>query len=221
MKIIVTAGPTREAIDPVRFLSNRSSGKMGYAIAEAALKRGHTVRLISGPVSLLPPPNARMYQVESAADMLQAVVENFAWCDALIMSAAVADWRPVHQAEHKLKKCSAMSNLKLERTTDILQTVAPQKSHQIIIGFAAETKNLIAEARRKLSAKNMDMIIANDVSREDAGFAVDTNAASIITQDSSEDLPLMQKSELALEIIQRLEKLPPANNITRRRHQKK
>jgi len=201
MNILVTAGPTREAIDPVRFLSNRSSGKMGYAIAEAAVAGGHNVRLVSGPVSLAPPRAAETYAVESAADMLEAVLASFGWCDVLIMCAAVADWRPSQKATHKIKKKDNINCLQLERTADILQEVAAHKQKQIVVGFAAETRNMIEEARRKLDLKKLDLIVANDVSRSDAGFAADTNAVTLITSQDMVELPLMPKSEVARKIL--------------------
>jgi len=209
MKILVTAGPTREAIDPVRFLSNRSSGKMGYAIAEAALNLGHEVRLVSGPVSLRAPKGLKLTPVISAADMLDAVLADFDWCDALIMCAAVADWRPKTIAAQKLKKSASADamTLELERTDDILKKIAPFKQNRIVVGFAAETQNILKEARRKLKTKNLDLIAANDVSRSDAGFGVDTNAVTLITADSEETLPLMSKQAVAEHLIKRLEEI--------------
>jgi len=209
MKILVTAGPTREAIDPVRFLSNRSSGKMGYAIAEAALNLGHEVRLISGPVSLASPKGIKLTPVVSAADMLKAVLADFDWCDALVMCAAVADWRPKTTAAQKLKKSASADDmtLELERTDDILEKIAPLKQNRIVVGFAAETQNISEEARRKLKAKNLDLIAANDVSRNDAGFGVDKNAVTLITADSEQTLPLMSKLAIAGHLIKRLEEM--------------
>jgi len=207
MKILVTAGPTREALDPVRFLSNRSTGKMGYAIAAVAAERGHEVRLISGPVALEVPEGVAVLRVVTAAEMLDAVLGDLEWCDVLVMSAAVADWRPKIVAAEKLKKAEMAASLELERTEDILKTVAEMKQGQIVVGFAAETENLLTEARRKLQAKQLDLIVANDVSRPDAGFAVDTNAVTLITAETADALPLMSKREVAKRLLQWLEGL--------------
>ena len=207
MKIVITAGPTREAIDPVRFLSNRSSGKMGYAIAEAAAGRGHEVCLISGPVALAVPDGVRLISVISAKDMLDAVITEFQNCEVLIMAAAVADWRPVNIAEHKLKKVQGRMSVELERTQDILLRVAEIKQSQIVVGFAAETRNLLEEARRKLKDKRLDMIVANDVSRSDAGFGSDNNAVTFLTEHDTEALPLMKKNDVAAHLLDRVERL--------------
>ncbi len=208
MKILVTAGPTREAIDPVRFLSNRSSGKMGYAVAEVAAEMGHEVRLVSGPVAIDEPSGvATVEQVISAADMLDAVLANFEWCDVLVMCAAVADWRPKVVADQKLKKDGAgdVMTLELERTVDILQVVGGKKKSQVLVGFAAETENVLDEARRKLVAKGLDMIVANDVSRDDAGFGVDTNAVTFVTEGAETKMPLMSKRNVAAVLVELLE----------------
>ena len=206
MKVLVTAGPTREAIDPVRFVSNRSSGKMGYAIAQAARDAGHTVRLISGPVALPPPADISLVRVTSAADMLAAVEQNLAWCDWLVMAAAVADWRPKQASPIKLKKREMNPVLELEANPDILASVKPLKGKRTFIGFAAETGDPEVEARRKLAVKGLDMIVANDVSQPDAGFEVDTNRVRLITPDSDQSLPLMSKLETARRIIDWAEK---------------
>jgi len=205
MKILVTAGPTREALDPVRFLSNRSTGKMGYAVASVAVERGHDVRLISGPVSLAVLAGVQMSRVVTAAEMLDAVLADFAWCDALVMSAAVADWRPKVVASEKLKKTDMSAMLELERTADILQAVGQLKQAQLVVGFAAETQNMLGEARRKLVAKGLDLIVANDVSRADAGFEVDTNAVTLVTGDDTDVLPLMSKRDVAEHLVMWLE----------------
>lgn len=208
MKILVTAGPTREAIDPVRFLSNRSSGKMGYAVAEVAVERGHEVRLVSGPVALdVADGVAAVVRVVSAAEMLEAVLADFGWCDVLVMCAAVADWRPKVVADQKLKKDGAgdVMTLELERTGDILQAVGELKQSQVVVGFAAETEHMLEEARRKLVAKGLDMIVANDVSRADAGFEVDTNAVTFVTESSETKMPLMSKRDVAERLVRRLE----------------
>jgi phosphopantothenoylcysteine decarboxylase/phosphopantothenate--cysteine ligase len=205
MKILVTAGPTREALDPVRFLSNRSTGKMGYAVAAVAAAQGHEVHLISGPVSLEVPEGVAVSRVVTAAAMLEAVLADLEWCDALVMSAAVADWRPKTVAAGKLKKADMSATLELERTADILQAVAEQKQAQIVVGFAAETENLLAEAQRKLAAKGLDLIVANDVSRPDAGFEVDTNAVTFVSAEGVAELPLMSKREVAERLVLWLE----------------
>ena len=207
MNILVTAGPTREAIDPVRFLSNRSSGKMGFAVAEVAAERGHEVRLISGPVAIDEPDGVPVVRVVSAADMLEAVLADFEWCDALVMCAAVADWRPKIVSEQKLKKKGAGGEmaLELERTVDILEAVKEVKQSQLVVGFAAETENMLDEARSKLVAKDLDMIVANDVSRADAGFEVDTNEVTFVTEGAETKMPLMSKRDVAEVLVKLLE----------------
>jgi len=206
MKLLVTAGPTREFLDPVRFLSNRSTGKMGYAIAAAGAARGHTVHLVSGPVALEPPAGVALTKVTSAADMLEAVLKALPDCDALVMCAAVADWRPKHCASQKLKKNVMSGVLELERTEDILQAVRGRRHPgQVIVGFAAETENVIASASGKLLGKGLDLVVANDVSRADAGFGADTNAVSFVTASGVETLPLMSKRDVAERILEWLE----------------
>jgi phosphopantothenoylcysteine decarboxylase/phosphopantothenate--cysteine ligase len=210
MHILVTAGPTREALDPVRFLSNRSSGKMGFAVAAAAVGRGHTVTLVSGPVALAPPDGASYVPVESAQDMFVAVKAHLPDCDVLIMAAAVADWRPAQVSDQKLKKSSMDGVLTLERTPDILTSVHALKGSRVYVGFAAETQSVEAEARRKLNDKGLDLIVANDVSRADAGFGVDTNVATLIARNGeAEALPLMSKADLAETILDRIAALRP------------
>ncbi|OGV56624.1 MAG: hypothetical protein A2X49_08540 [Lentisphaerae bacterium GWF2_52_8] len=203
MKILVSAGPTREKIDPVRFISNRSSGKMGYALAEAALTAGHCVCIVSGPVALKPPPGAEFVPVESAAEMASAMREHAKDADLVIMAAAVADYRPVSAADQKIKKSEAKLSLELERTEDILASLGKNKKpSQILVGFAAETSELVAHARAKLEAKNLDWIIANDVSRPSCGFDSDTNAVTMLSRDGrSIELPLSDKKHLAIEIL--------------------
>jgi phosphopantothenoylcysteine decarboxylase/phosphopantothenate--cysteine ligase len=206
MKILITAGPTREPLDPVRFLSNRSSGKMGYALVEAAAARGHEVTLISGPVALTPPKDVQVVRVVTAADMLAAVKMHLKKCDALIMAAAVADWRPVRVAKRKMKKGSEQRlALEFKRTPDILKTIVTLKGRKLFIGFAAETHNVSAEAKRKLREKNLDLIVANDVTAPGAGFEVETNRVTIIDAFSEEQLPLLSKREVAERILDRLE----------------
>jgi phosphopantothenoylcysteine decarboxylase/phosphopantothenate--cysteine ligase len=202
VKILVTAGPTREVIDPARFLSNRSSGKMGYALAACALKRGHDVVLVSGPVHLEPPEGARLVSVVSADDMLAAVTDNVEWCDALIMAAAVADWRPAVASPAKLKKADMDPALRLEQTPDILGTISKMKGNRLHVGFAAETDNIIENARAKLHAKGLDLVVANDVASADSGFESDTNRAVLLAADGScREMPLLDKQDLATEII--------------------
>jgi len=204
MNLLITAGPTREMLDPVRFLSNRSTGKMGFAVASAAACHGHATRLIAGPVSLATPQGVARIDVVSARDMLAAVEANLDWCDALVMTAAVADFRPRHTSAQKLKKSGMAPVIELEPNPDILKTIAPRKGKKIFVGFAAETEKLLAEAQRKLAAKNLDLLVANDVSQPDAGFEVDTNRVVFITPDGAPGgraLPLMQKTEVAEHII--------------------
>lgn len=202
MNLLVTAGPTREFLDPVRFLSNRSTGRMGYALAAAGVARGHAVRLISGPVALEPPAGAAVTRVTSAAEMLAAVLDGLAACEALVMCAAVADWRPKRVAAQKLKKIAMNGTLELERTADILQAVQGlRRPGQLVVGFAAETENLTASADGKRLAKGLDMVVANDVSRADSGFEVDTNAVCLVTAAGVETLPLMSKRDVAERIL--------------------
>jgi phosphopantothenoylcysteine decarboxylase/phosphopantothenate--cysteine ligase len=205
MRILVTAGPTREFLDPVRFLSNRSTGKMGYAVAEAALQAGHAVVLISGPVALPPPAGARVVAVVSAQEMHDAVVAEAPAADALVMTAAVADWRPVTQASQKLKKGTMDASLALTRTPDILMALAALGLPRYRVGFAAETEAVLASARGKLDRKQLDLVVANDVSRSDAGFAVDTNRVTFVTAAGDESLPLLTKREVAERLIDHLE----------------
>jgi phosphopantothenoylcysteine decarboxylase/phosphopantothenate--cysteine ligase len=203
--VLVTAGPTREAIDPVRFVGNHSSGKMGYAIARAAEMRGAHVTLISGPSALPPPVNVQLIRVTSAAEMTDAVFENFKTADVLIKSAAVADYRPSQMEIHKIKKSEDARSLNLERTSDILTAVSKKKTHQIVVGFAAETRDLDDCATKKLQAKHLDMIVGNLVNAEGSGFEVDTNQANLYYKDGSQEtLQLMPKSELADLILDRV-----------------
>ena len=197
MKILITAGPTREYIDPVRFWSNRSSGKMGFAVAETAAVRGHEVTLISGPVMLGTPPDVTRIDIESADEMLEAVKRELPAHDALIMCAAVSDFRPKIRSFHKLKKSTMPPVIELERNPDILQQMLPYKGNRVFVGFAAETDNIHVEAERKLREKGLNLIVANDVTQSDAGFEVDTNRATLIYPDRDpEQLPLMTKVEL-------------------------
>jgi phosphopantothenoylcysteine decarboxylase/phosphopantothenate--cysteine ligase len=207
--ILVTAGPTREEIDPVRFLSNYSSGKMGYAIAAAAASRGANVILVSGPVNLAAPKGVRRVCVSSAQEMFKAVMKEAESADIVIKAAAVADFRPVVRGAQKAKKgdCESMS-LELQRNPDILAELGRQKGDRFLVGFAAETEDLLTHAREKLQKKNLDMIIANDVTREGAGFDKDTNIVRILFADGEvEDLPQMSKAEVAECMLDRIAKL--------------
>lgn len=200
-RVLITAGPTQEAIDPVRFLSNRSSGKMGYAVAEAAIERGAAVTLITGPVSIAPPQGARIVSVYTAAEMFNAVKENLADSTLIVMAAAVADYRPTDVRRQKMKKNGRVMALDLERTEDILASVTSEKGSRIVIGFAAETENVIPNAKKKLAEKRADLIVANDVSSSDSGFDVDTNRIALVSPEGVTELPLMSKREAAEHII--------------------
>jgi phosphopantothenoylcysteine decarboxylase/phosphopantothenate--cysteine ligase len=200
-QILITAGPTYEAIDPVRGITNRSSGKMGYAIAEVAHTRGAKVTLVSGPVSLMPPAGVETVRVKSAQDMYDAVMQHLPQASIVIMAAAVADYRPAHRASQKIKKNDDKLILELEKTPDILASVGRVKESRILIGFAAETENVEENARKKLSGKNADLIVANDVSANDAGFDVDTNRVSLISRHEKRDYPLLSKREVADKIL--------------------
>ncbi len=211
MRILITAGPTREHLDPVRFLSNRSTGKMGFALAEQAAARGHAVTLVAGPVTLGTPADVRRVDVVSACDMLAAVQRELPDAEVLIMCAAVADWRPKQVSPVKLKKRAMCAVLELEPNPDILLTLRPEKGHRLFVGFAAETGDPLAEAQRKLEAKGLDLLAANDVSQPDAGFAVDTNRVTLLSRDAApEYLPLMSKREAADRILDRVERLAEA-----------
>jgi phosphopantothenoylcysteine decarboxylase/phosphopantothenate--cysteine ligase len=202
MKILVTAGPTREPIDHVRFISNRSSGKMGYAVARAAALQGHSTVLISGPVSIPSPDKVEVVSVVTAEEMLAAVQKRIEGCDALVMAAAVCDWRPRSPCLHKIKKLEMSRILQLKPTPDILKAMRSRKGNRIFVGFAAETRDLLKEAKRKLAEKGLDLIVANDVGRPDSGFDVDTNQVTLIATDGqTEVLPLLPKDEVAERII--------------------
>lgn len=201
-KCLITAGPTREAIDPVRFLTNHSTGKMGYALAEEAIKLGAEVTLISGPVHLTPPAKAHVVQVESAAEMYDAVWPFYDDVDIVIGTAAVADYKPKVYHTHKMKKQPGNNVIELERTKDILQELGMKKTHQLIIGFAAETNAVEEYARGKLEKKNADMIVANNVTTAGAGFGTDTNIVTMFKRDGSAiNLPMLTKTETAKRIL--------------------
>ena len=200
------SGPTRENVDPVRFISNRSSGKMGYAIAEAALERGAEVTLITGPTALKTPVGARIVRVETTEDLLDAVTECCAGCDILIQSAAPADYTPVEKADQKIKKADGEAlEIVLRETPDVARAAGMMKMPgQVFVGFAAETQNGMDNARKKLKKKNLDLIALNDVSRKDAGFDVDDNCITMITGDDVVELPLMSKKAAAEKLVARV-----------------
>lgn len=208
VRVLVTAGPTIERIDPVRYITNRSSGKMGYAIAEAARDRGAEVALVSGPVSLPAPASVEVVRVESSAQLCEAVLARGEWADVVIQAAAPADFRPVSVADGKIKKTGAGMTLALENTTDIAAELGRRKRPgQVLVAFAAETDDVIDNAKGKLSRKNADLVVANDVSRADAGFGVDTNAVTLITAEDERALPLMTKRAVADGILDRVAQL--------------
>ena len=201
-KLIVTAGPTQEAIDPVRFITNHSTGKMGYAIAERAALRGADVTLVSGPVSLNPPSGVKVVNIKSAEDMFNAVTSEYETVDIVIKAAAVADYRPAKVSGEKIKKESGMNVIELERTKDILQYLGEHKKEgQILCGFSMETENLMENSVKKLHKKNADMIIANSIKKDGAGFGTDTNVITIITENDAVAYPIMTKYEAADEIL--------------------
>ncbi len=205
VRVLVTAGPTVERIDPVRYITNRSSGKMGYAIAEAARDRGAEVVLVSGPVSLARPSGLAVVDVESSAELCGAVLSNSRWADVIIQAAAPADFTPATFAELKIKKTGEGMTLALKNTTDIAAELGCRKRPgQILVAFAAETDNLLDNAKGKLDRKNADLIVANDVSRKDAGFGVDTNAVTLITRTHVTEYPLMTKRQTADAILDRV-----------------
>ena len=207
--VLITAGPTREKIDPVRFITNHSTGKMGYALAEAAKKEGAKVILVSGPVHLSPPSGVDIVKVESADEMYHAVMDNFSRADIVIKTAAVADYTPKVSYEHKMKKQPGDKVIELERTKDILFELGIKKRNQILVGFAAETENVEEYALKKLKAKNADMIVANNVKAEGAGFGKDTNIVTLFKRDGTKnELPLMSKLEAAHKIIEEIVVLP-------------
>lgn len=200
--IMITAGPTREKVDPVRYFTNHSTGKMGYAIAEEAEKAGATVILISGPVSLTPPQGVQMVMVESAQEMHEAVFHYFTDADIVIKSAAVADYRPKMYYDHKIKKQPGEQVIELERTKDILMELGQRKDKQVLIGFAAETDHVEEYAKKKLISKNADMIVANNVQEAGAGFGTDTNIVTFYKKDgTAKSLPLLSKKEVARQIL--------------------
>ena len=211
-RVVVTAGGTQESIDPVRFITNRSSGKQGYALAQAAVDEGAEVTLISTPVSLELPPGVDLIQVTTAAEMESAVLKACTKADALLMAAAVSDFRPTQIVGHKIKKTSEIPIIELERTSDILLSLSKQRlqsgTPKVVVGFAAETQNLLANAEAKLKSKHLDLIVANDVSSPESGFGVDTNQVTLLLSDGRTfPLPLLAKSEVAERVIAEVIKL--------------
>ena len=202
VRVLVTAGATREYIDPVRFITNRSSGKMGYAIAEAAAQRGAEVQLVSGTATVSPPVGIKTQHVETTLEMYDAVLEAFKETDVVIMAGAPADYRPHEFTPHKIKKAADTLTLPLERNPDIAQTLGERKTHQTVVCFAAETNDLLENAKKKLIRKNCDLIVANDILAEGAGFQSDTNIVTLLDRDGScEQLPLSSKRDVADAIL--------------------
>ena len=200
--VLVTAGPTQEALDPVRYLTNHSTGKMGYAIAKMAMLRGAEVILVSGPTSLEAPPFVEIVPAVSAQDMFEAVETRREEADIIIKAAAVADYTPLYPAENKIKKSDSELSIPMKRTTDILKHLGShRRAHQVICGFSMETENMLENSRKKLQSKNVDMICANNLKVAGAGFGVDTNVLTLITKDTCRELPLMSKEAAACEIL--------------------
>ena len=209
--ILITAGPTREKIDPVRYLTNRSSGRMGYALTEAALRRGARVLLVSGPTSITPPGAAELTRVESAEEMRDAVMKLLPQATIVIKTAAVSDYRAKNAAGQKIKRKGPMT-LELESTPDILKELSAKRTSQILVGFAAETENVLENARQKLLAKNLDLIVVNDVSREGVGFDSDRNAVTIIAREEVVDVPETTKWEVAQRVLDQVVRLRQHRN---------
>jgi len=204
-KILITAGATQEAIDPVRFITNHSTGKMGFAIAKAAMQRGAEVTLIAGHTEIEPPMFVKLIRIKSAQDMFEAVTEISGQQDIIIKSAAVADYTPVMTAEHKVKKSDADIKIELKRTQDILKYLGEHKpEQQFLCGFSMETENVIENSRKKLISKNCDMICANSLTAEGAGFGTDTNILTLITKDSETELPKLSKEEASHRILDKI-----------------
>lgn len=200
-KVLITAGPTREKIDPVRFISNHSTGKMGYALAKNCMLRGADVTLVTGPTNLEPPMFVNVIKVVSAKDMYEAVIQNFEKQDIVIKAAAVADYRPVNPADEKVKKKENDLSIELERTDDILKTLGERKTKQFLCGFSMETESLIENSKKKLYKKNLDMIVANNLKQTGAGFGTDTNIVTVITTGEIKEFEIMSKEEVAGKIL--------------------
>ena len=208
-RVLVTAGATREKIDPVRYITNHSTGKMGYAIAKAAMLRGADVTLVTGKTSIAPPPFVRVIQVISAEDMYNAVAAEADKNQIIVKAAAVADYRPSSPAENKIKKKDGDMTIELERTKDILKYLGEnRRENQFICGFSMETENMLENSRAKLDSKKIDMIVANNIKTEGAGFGTDTNAVTFITKDITEEKPIMTKEQVANEILDYILKNP-------------
>lgn len=204
-KVLVTAGPTREAIDPVRYITNHSTGKMGYAIAQAAARRGAEVTLVSGPVNLKAPLGVKLVPVTSAGEMFQAVTEASSMQDVIVKAAAVADYRPKYVGTEKTKKKDGDMNLEMERTDDILAWLgAHRQPGQVLCGFSMETENMLENSQAKLKKKNVDMIVANNLKTAGAGFGTDTNVVTIITGEGAEELAMMTKEQVAHQLLNRI-----------------
>lgn len=203
-KVLVTAGPTREAIDPVRFLSNHSTGKMGYALAKNAARRGAEVVLVSGPVQLAAPLAVQMVPVMTAQEMYEAVTAHLDGQDMIVMSAAVADYRPLHPADEKMKKKDGAAVLELERTKDILGSLSARRGSQFLCGFSMETEHMLENSRAKLEKKKLDLIVANNLKMDGAGFGTDTNIITLITKNTVQELPKMSKDEAAHAIFDQI-----------------
>lgn len=203
-KVLITAGPTREPMDPVRYLTNHSTGKMGYALAKNAARRGAQVVLVTGPVHLSAPVSVKVIPVTTAQEMYEAVDAQFDSQDIVVMSAAVADYRPKCAAAEKIKKQDAAAVLELERTKDILGSMSEKKSGQFLCGFSMETEHMLENSREKLVRKHLDMIVANNLRMEGAGFGTDTNIVTLITKDTVQELPMMSKDEVAHAIFDRI-----------------
>lgn len=202
VRVLVTAGPTQERIDPVRYISNHSTGKMGYAIAENCMRRGAAVTLVSGPASIAPPPFVEVVPVVSAADMAATVKSRAAENDIIIKAAAVADYRPMHPADEKVKKHDGTAALELERTEDILAWLGENRRNgQFLCGFSMETEHMLENSRAKLVKKHVDMIVANNLKTEGAGFGTDTNVVTIITEEGAQELSLMSKADVASAVV--------------------
>lgn len=205
VKMIVTAGPTREKIDPVRFFSNHSTGKMGYAIAGEAAKLGANVTLITGPTAIAPPEAVTTIRIETAQEMFDEVLKRYNDADVVIKSAAVADYRPAKQYTQKMKKQSTQLVIEMERTNDILKELGRQKTHQLLVGFAAETNNLEEYAKKKIATKNLDLIVANNILSKGAGFGTDTNIVTMIDRELNKtELPLMSKIQVAKRLLDKV-----------------
>jgi phosphopantothenoylcysteine decarboxylase/phosphopantothenate--cysteine ligase len=211
LKVLVTAGPTYEDLDPVRYLGNRSSGRMGFAVAAEAARRGAAVTLVAGPTTVDAPPVADLVRVRSAAEMHQAVLSRASGVDVVVMAAAVADYAPVTRERHKTPKGSERVTIVLEKTPDILADLGAARltrgTGPVLVGFAAETEHVVAHATAKREQKRVDLIVANDVSRSDAGFDVDTNAVTLVGDEGAETLPLMAKTRVAAAILDKVEAL--------------